>query len=265
MRKEISNFPECRIKNVIVMRYTSSKKITVHVEGRKQSTFMHVMRGQYHYISDDIDFLVCGGDTVYVPQFADYVYMVESTDSECLQVEFDLEAEQNGKISPFMLSENPFVRKGDGAKHETLFKEMFNSYRGNIFDVLSNIYALLAEFDAEKNLESAAKSGEYKILPAVDFIKSNFRDKIYTSELAKLCGFSEPHLRRLFKEYLGMSPTEYRNSLLSSAARDMLMRSDLNVSDVSYELKFSDIYAFSRFFKEQNGISPRKFIDKYRK
>ena len=265
MRKEISNFPECRIKNVIVMRYTSSKKITVHVEGRKQSTFMHVMRGQYHYISDDVDFLVCGGDTVYVPQFADYVYMVESVDSECLQVEFDLETERDGKVVPFLLSDAPFVRKGDGAKHESVFKNMLNNYYGNIFGVLTSTYALLAEFDAEKNRESATKSGEYRIFPAVDFINKNFKSQIYTSELAKICGFSEPHLRRLFKEYLGVSPTEYRNSLLSSAARDMLMRSDLNVSDVSYELNFPDIYSFSRFFKKQNGMSPKNFIDKYRK
>lgn len=45
----------------------------------------------------------------------------------------------------------------------------------------------------------------------------------------------------------------------------MLMRSDLNVLDVSYELNFPDIYSFSRFFKKQNGMSPKNFIDKYRK
>ena len=82
---------------------------------------------------------------------------------------------------------------------------------------------------------------------------------------SKICWFSKPHLRRLFKEYLGVSQTEYRNLLLSSATRDMLMRSDLNVLDVSYELNFPDICSFSRFFKKQNGMSPKNFIDKYRK
>lgn len=255
----ISDFFESTVKNVTVMHYTS-KKMSIPVNLRRQSTFMHVLRGAYHYKSESVDFYVNAGDTVYVPCGASYVYSIETGVSECLQVEFDL----CGKDGKLELSDKPFVHVGDGTRLEAIFRMMLNEYRENSFGVAAEIYTLLSLFEADKRSEAKKKSGEYKIVPAVRYIKEHFKDRIYVSQLAELCGFSEPHLRRLFAAYLGQTPTEYKDSLLSSAACDMLKKSELNISEVAYELKFSDVYTFSQFFKRLNGVSPRRFAEMHR-
>lgn len=257
----VSGLSGSTVKNVTIMHYTS-RTMSVPVASRRQSTFMHVVSGCYRYRSERVDFLVEPGDTVYVPIGAEYTYSIVSHASECLQVEFDIE-DENGEV--VRLSDDPTLHKGDGERLKPIFEKMLLGYRENSFGVTASIYILLSLFDADRDSEKLEKSGEYRIAPAVRYIKENFRKKMYVSELAELCGFSEPHLRRLFKLYIGCSPAEYRSKLLSDAARDMLLKSDLNISDVAYELNFPDIYSFSQFFKRLNGMSPRDFINRRKK
>jgi AraC-like DNA-binding protein len=53
----------------------------------------------------------------------------------------------------------------------------------------------------------------------------------------------------------GLSPKEYILSQLTIEAKRMAMFSNLSVKEIGYSLGFEDASHFSRFFKQQTGLS----------
>lgn len=79
------------------------------------------------------------------------------------------------------------------------------------------------------------------------------------SQLAKLAGMSEPKLRKLFKQTFGKGVFEfYQYTRMQEAAR-LLKEGKLNVSEVGYQLGFTNLSHFSRVFEEYIGIKPKRY------
>lgn len=83
------------------------------------------------------------------------------------------------------------------------------------------------------------------------------------AEIAAECGVSECYFRRLFQEYSGESPMTFRQRHRIERAKQLLLSDEhFTVGEVAQELGFSDIYHFSKTFKNFCGVSPSKFIEK---
>ena len=83
-------------------------------------------------------------------------------------------------------------------------------------------------------------------------------------ELATACGMGESYFQKLFKEIHGISPKKYIIQLKINHACDLLRLERYTVTQIAELCNFSDIYFFSRQFKEYMGITPTQFIEKYR-
>ena len=110
-----------------------------------------------------------------------------------------------------------------------------------------------------------AKKGGDVLCRAKNFIKQNYMEDISVNTVAKNCNISEPHLYRLFKNSLGISPNEYLLDLRLSVARGLLCERDLSISEISVECGFNSQSYFSDCFKRKNGLSPSDYrqIHKY--
>lgn len=251
------------IKNIVIMKYHAKIRHN-KINQRKLSSFMYVTAGKYHYKSDKIDFYVEPGDTIYIPYGASYEYTVLSNETECIQTEFNLEQKSNAKNNIVTISKEPFVIKNSEHSTDLLFRKLLHC-RNNEFSTLALLYNLLAISEKTCHNDKAVKNGRFKIEPAIRFIEQHFKEKIYVADIAKMCGLSESHIRRLFIRHLGVSPIEYKNSILIKTACDILRYGELNVTEAAESLNFGDIYTFSMFFKKETGISPKKYIETYRK
>ena len=60
-----------------------------------------------------------------------------------------------------------------------------------------------------------------QIQPALAYMQEHYRADIRAGDLARQCGLSEPHFRRIFREYVSMAPIDYLNSLRVREARRM--------------------------------------------
>ena len=72
----------------------------------------------------------------------------------------------------------------------------------------------------------------------------------------------EKYLCRIFREYTGMSPMAYVNSLrIDRACIDMTLHHK-NVTEAAMDAGFADLSYFTKLFKRTKGITPREYMKK---
>lgn len=78
-------------------------------------------------------------------------------------------------------------------------------------------------------------------------------------ELAEGANMSPTKLKRLFKQIFGNSIFNYYQGFRLKEAARLLKVEKLSVSDVGYELGFTNLSHFSRAFKEHIGMNPKQY------
>jgi AraC-like DNA-binding protein len=79
------------------------------------------------------------------------------------------------------------------------------------------------------------------------------------ADLATQACMSESKLKNLFKQVFGNSIYNYFQNLRMQEAARLLGEGKLTVSDVGYQLGFSNLSHFSRLFEEHIGVKPKKY------
>ncbi len=100
---------------------------------------------------------------------------------------------------------------------------------------------------------------------AVDYIKKNIDKKINIDKLANQANMSRATFYRHFKAYLGISPIAFIQEERIRKSTFLLKNTHKSVSEISYELGYTNPSYFIKQFKELKGISPKEFGKKHHK
>jgi len=90
-------------------------------------------------------------------------------------------------------------------------------------------------------------------------VDQHFREKQSVAEYAGILNISPKSLTNLFKKLGTKTPLQFIQERKIIEAHRLLIYTDKTISDIAYELGFSDVQAFSRFFKNQDGVSPMEY------
>lgn len=114
-----------------------------------------------------------------------------------------------------------------------------------------------------RNVERDGRTvpGRYRrlILDAAASIREDPARSPSVAELADRVGVTPDHFTRLFRETLGVVPLAYIITARIDRARQLLLESSLSVTEIAAALGYSDVYFFSRQFKQRTGTSPARF------
>lgn len=93
-----------------------------------------------------------------------------------------------------------------------------------------------------------------------EYIEHNLHNSDYkVEELAKSLTISRVQLYRKVKAILGISVSEHINNIRLEKSKELLLKSNKNISEIAYAVGFSSLYYFSNVFKNKYGISPKEF------
>lgn len=98
-----------------------------------------------------------------------------------------------------------------------------------------------------------------KIEKAKQLMRSEIGNKTSPEQIAAKLGVGYTWFRRMFKEMVGISPAQYQRHLTFLTAKELLLSSDLTISEIAYDLGFTTNQQFSTFFRQMEGVSPRDF------
>ena len=83
-----------------------------------------------------------------------------------------------------------------------------------------------------------------------------------TAELCKAIGMSRSHLHLKIKALIGRPTSNFIRAIRLHKAKNLLQNTDLNVTQVAYEVGFRDPAYFSRKFTEEFGVYPKNVMGK---
>ncbi|HHV97400.1 MAG TPA: helix-turn-helix transcriptional regulator [Clostridiaceae bacterium] len=93
----------------------------------------------------------------------------------------------------------------------------------------------------------------------LDYINNNYSEDITLKQLAQVGAVSPGYLNKIFKEAFNMSPMKYINHFRLDKAKELMMYSDFNISQISELVGFTSIHYFSRYFKKKENMTPSEY------
>jgi AraC family transcriptional regulator, transcriptional activator of pobA len=149
--------------------------------------------------------------------------------------------------------------------------KMYGEFNSKLEGFRSATAALLRLLFVEIRRCLAAKSAsnpirKYSSLTARFLRKLNSRPYQLTtaSEIAKLLGVSRSWLNQVVRQETAKNLTDHLQGRLILESKRFLAHSELNVSEIAYELGFEDPSYFTRLFRQVEGLSPTEFREAYR-
>lgn len=97
----------------------------------------------------------------------------------------------------------------------------------------------------------------------VDVLNQNVDKSLSTEDIAELCCLSTSNLKKTFKKYSGMGVMEYYNNLKIARAKEMIITNELNITQISEKLGYSNPNYFSKAFKKECGYTPVEYRKKH--
>ncbi|OMF37680.1 hypothetical protein BK133_03820 [Paenibacillus sp. FSL H8-0548] len=91
------------------------------------------------------------------------------------------------------------------------------------------------------------------------YIEMNFAEDISMDEMAGKLHVHPSHLMRVFKKEKGITISYYRNQRRIKEAKQLILYSNLSMTEIAIMIGFSNSQYFSKFFKEEAGVTPLEF------
>ncbi len=103
-----------------------------------------------------------------------------------------------------------------------------------------------------------------RIGKALDLVLSRYGQALTVGDLARAAGLSISQLQRDFFRLLALTPTAYVAKVRVLMARRSLERSDQAVGAIALDLGFYDQSHFTRVFRQQTGMTPLAYRQRFR-
>ncbi len=219
-----------------------------------------IEEGSGEYIFDTTKVCVEKGDIIFVPMNSTYISKWNNADNSiCISAHFQFDFP-----SPFPKHYIFPIQKISLDNYEELqntFEAMYterNNIKATQFSVLGLFYTVMGNIYPKLKFIRTPRLDE-RMKQAVEYIENNYTREFSVPELAKLCNMSVSHFHFCFKNQLGSSVVDYKNSVRIRHACLMLIESEKSIEEISEAVGFNSSIYFRETFKRIIGSTPSEY------
>jgi len=242
-------FMDIDFKNISVLnlKFAHNTVIDYSKKGREKYLLHYITSGCRKYYIAGHNFVLKKGAVIFIPDGTKYITESEEVCTG-IGINFDIE-----NLPREIIEEDVYYKYADiNYEGQNAFELMDNMYREfpiPIFKLKALLYYIFCGF-FQKNINSPLK-------PAVDFINKHYNENLPVKAYADTCNLSESHFRKLFREYTGMSPIEFRNQVRFAEAKK-LYQQNYSLNEIAEKTGFCDGNYFSKLYKRHTNSSLKK-------
>lgn len=120
------------------------------------------------------------------------------------------------------------------------------------------VYNAVREATAEQRVSLQARHGmrNESLMRAVELAQENLEDPVSPREIARALGLSTRQIERLFQRHLGTSPKRFIMQTRLTRARNLLVQTDLSITEVAVACGFRTPSTFSKVYRAHFHVSP---------
>jgi AraC-like DNA-binding protein len=97
---------------------------------------------------------------------------------------------------------------------------------------------------------------ESAVLGVVDAMHADLDFPFTLDTFAEMANYSPFHFARMFRDVTGIPPGEFLSALRFQRAKELVLTTDLSITDICFEVGFSSLGTFSSRFKQLVGTNP---------
>lgn len=130
----------------------------------------------------------------------------------------------------------------------------------NLLNLLYEISQLeRMELISPNNSYTATNLESHKLNAAIEWLDVNYSQSVHLAEIAKITNLSENAFCRAFKKATGKTFLQYLSDTRVHEAARLLIETERSITQIAYEVGFSNISSFNRYFKKVKDLSPSEF------
>ncbi|MGT2750301.1 AraC family transcriptional regulator [Streptococcus orisasini] len=125
--------------------------------------------------------------------------------------------------------------------------------------LISDFYQLLAYLITAFPNPNSSQQTEHYIHQVLKIIHSQYDKPLRVAKIAEKMNLNRSYLYKIFKEETGCSIKDYILQIRMEKSSKLLQNPELNISEISHSVGFSDPLAFSKAFKKYFQTSPSQY------
>jgi AraC family transcriptional regulator, transcriptional activator of pobA len=94
-------------------------------------------------------------------------------------------------------------------------------------------------------------------------VEQHFKTKFSVADYAEILNKSPKTISNLFSKLGSKTALQYIQERRSLEAKRLLQYSERKIQEIAYDIGFEDVQAFSRFFKNLEGVSPSNYREQF--
>ncbi|WP_349663187.1 helix-turn-helix domain-containing protein [Cellulophaga lytica] len=98
-----------------------------------------------------------------------------------------------------------------------------------------------------------------RVFDFLELMETSFLKETKANYYAKELGITEKRLNQILTEKLNLTAKQIIQQRQITEAKRQLVKSEITIKELAFELGFESLSSFSRFFKKHTGVSPSKF------
>lgn len=163
--------------------------------------------------------------------------------------------------------EQGIYSSGGAFSYMNLILHLIEKYAGREMAILSaKVFAIEIQRENQSAFiifQGQKEHEDDSIKQAQDYIEKNFQERITVDQLAYSLAIGRRNLERRFKKATNNTVVEYMQRVKIEAAKRSFENTRKNITEVMYEVGYSDTKAFRSTFKKITGLSPIEYRARY--
>ncbi len=244
-------------ESILVMRQQTEQRLPAHQHDKAQ--LLLVYGGIAYLQTKEKDYYIPSNHYIWIPQNYLHNLKFNTKDLSIINIYFPKEKidgfyDELGiyPVSKLLAEMLNFSKKWQGDYYKDSWE----------FEFLITLKNVLSKENLKKFSIQLPTTDDQRLNTIIDSFRNRLNENLSLDNIAQQSGMSVRNLTRLFQTKLHITFVQYLKMLRIIRAMELIKDTDLNMTEIAYEVGYSNISAFSNNFYQLTNMRPTEFKTK---